>query len=53
MLFLKQPIMLPLLCHKLVTTCHIDSKKVANSKLKLYPCTCEKIEIMESIGLPK
>ena len=47
MLFLKQPLILPFLCHKSATTCQIDSNKVSNSKLKLDLCNCVKIEIIE------
>ena len=35
------------------TTCHIDSDKVSNSKLKLYLCNCVKIEIIESAAPPQ
>ena len=44
MLFLKQPLILPFLCHKSVTTCQIDSCEVSNSQLKLHLC----IEVIES-----
>ena len=39
-LFLKQPLILPFLCHKLATTCQIDSSKVSNSKLKPDQYNC-------------
>ena len=48
MLCLKQPPILPFLCHELATRCQIDSKKVSNSKLKLDICNCVKTEIVES-----
>ena len=35
MLFLKQPLIVPFLCHKLATACQIDSNKISNSKWKL------------------
>ena len=44
-LFLKQPLILPFLCHKSATTCKIGSNKVSNSKLKSDLCNCVKIEI--------
>ena len=50
MLFLKQPLILPFLCHKSATTCKTDSKKVSNSTLKLHLCNCVKAEIIESTG---
>ena len=34
-LFLKQPVILPFLCHESATTGQSDSNKVSNSKLKL------------------
>ena len=45
MLFLKQPLILPFLCHKSATAYQIDSKKASNSKLKLDLCNCIKTEI--------
>ena len=51
MLFLKQPLILPLLCHKSVSTCQIDSNIVSNSNLKPDLCDCVKIEIAESTAL--
>ena len=53
MLFLKQPVMLPFLCHKSGTTCQNDPSKVSNSKLKLALCNCVKIEITESTAPPQ
>ena len=35
MLFLKRPLILLFLCHKLTITTQIDSNKVSNAKLKL------------------
>ena len=37
-LFLKQPLTLPFLCHKLGTTHQIDSYKVSNSTLRPDLC---------------
>ena len=48
MLFLKQTLILPYLCHKLATTCQTDSNKVSNFKLKLYQGNCVKPEITGS-----
>ena len=53
MLFLKQPLILPFLCHKSATTCQIDSYKVSNSKLKPDLCNCEENEIIESTNPPQ
>ena len=53
MLFLKQPLILPFLYYKSVTTCQIDSNKVSNSKLKLDLLNCVKIEIIESTAPPQ
>ena len=53
MLFLKQPPILPFLCHKSATTCQIDLNKVSNSKLKFDLRSCVKIEIIESIAPPQ
>ena len=47
MLFLKQPPILPFLCHKSATTCQIDLYKVSNSKLKPDLCICIKTGIIE------
>ena len=52
-LFLKQPIILPLLFHKSATTCPIDSSKVSNSKLKLDLCNCVKLEVIKSTSPPQ
>ena len=46
MLFLKQPHILPFLCHKSATTDQIDSNKVSNSKLKLDLCNYVITEII-------
>ena len=50
MLFLKQPLFLPFLCHRSATTCQIDSNKVSKPKLKLALSnpTVYKTEIIES-----
>ena len=48
MLFLKQPLFLPFLHHKLATMCQIDLYKVAISTLKSDLCNCVKIKIIES-----
>ena len=53
MLFLKQPFILPVLCHKSATICQIDSYKVSNSKLKPDLCNCVKTEIIESTVPPR
>ena len=53
MLFLKQSLILPFLCHNLATTCQIDSNKVSNSKLKPELCNCVSIEITESTAPPQ
>ena len=42
MLFLKQPLILPFLCHKSATICKIDSNDVSSSKLKSDLCSCVK-----------
>ena len=47
MLFLKQLLILPFLCHKSEITCQIDSNKVLNSKLKLDLYNRVKAEIIE------
>ena len=46
MLFLKQQLILPFLCHKSATTCQIDLNKVSHSKLKLDLCNCVKIDTL-------
>ena len=46
--FLKQPHILPFLCHKSATTCQIDPNRVANSKLNHDLSNCVKLEIIES-----
>ena len=53
MLFLKQPPILPSLCHKSATTCQINSNNVSNSKLKLDLCNCVKIETIEYKAPPQ
>ena len=50
MLFLKQPLISPFLCHKSASTCQIDSNKVSNSMLKPDLCNCIKTEMIESIA---
>ena len=49
-LFLKQPVILPFLCHKSATTCQIESCKVSHSKLKPDLCSCVKAEITERMA---
>ena len=51
--FLKQPRILPFLCHKSATTCHIDSYKVSNSKLKPDLSSCVKTEMIEPTTPPQ
>ena len=53
MLFLKQPRILPFLCHKSATTCQIDSYKVSNSKLKPDLCNCVNTVKIESMAPPQ
>ena len=53
MVFFKQTLCLPFLCHKLATMGQIDSYKVSNSKLKPDLLNCEKGEIIESIAPPQ
>ena len=53
MLFLKQPLMLPLLCYNVTTTGQIDSNKVSNSTLKLDPCNCVENEMVKSTAPPQ
>ena len=53
MLFLKQPLILPFLCHKSATTCQIDSYKVSNSNLKPDQYNCVQTEISESTAPPQ
>ena len=52
MLFWKQPVILPFLCHKSATTGQVDSNRVANSKLIPDLCNCVKTEIIESTTSP-
>ena len=52
MLFLKQPQILPFICHKSVTTSQMNSNKVSNSKLKLDLCNCVKTEVIEPTAPP-
>ena len=53
MLFLKQPLISPVLCHKSVTatTCQIDLKEVLNSMPGL--CNCVKTKIIEPTAPPQ
>ena len=44
---------LPVLCHKLATTCQIDSSMVANLKLKPELCNCANTKIIESTAPPQ
>ena len=53
MLFLKQPFILSVLCHKSATICQIDSCKVSNSKLKPDLRNCVKTKIFESMAPPQ
>ena len=53
MLFLKQPLILPFLCHKSATTCQIHSYKVSNSKLEPELCNSVKTMIIESTAPPQ
>ena len=53
MLFLKQPLTLPLPNHKSATTCHVDLNKVSNSKFTPDLCNYVKTEITESIAPPQ
>ena len=53
MLFLKQSLILPFLCHKSATTCQTDSNKVSNSKLKPEQCNCVKTEIIKYTAPPQ
>ena len=40
--FLKQPLILPILCHKSAIMCQIDQYKVSISRLKPDLCNCVK-----------
>ena len=53
MLFLKQPLILPFICHKSPTTFQIHSNKVSSSKLKPDLCHCVKNEMIEPKALPQ
>ena len=53
MLFLKFPLFFPFLCHKSVTTSHIDPNKVSNSKLEPDLCNRVKIKIIEPTAPPQ
>ena len=53
MLFLKQPLILAVLCHKSATTSQIDSYKVSNSKLRPDLCNCVKKAGIESTAPPQ
>ena len=53
MLVLKQPLILPFLCHKSATTCQIDPNKVSNSKLKPELCKYVKTEMIDSRAPPQ
>ena len=53
MLLLKQPLILPFLCHKSATTCQIDSYKISNRKLKRDLCNCVKTDIIVSKAPPQ
>ena len=53
MLFFKQPLILPFLCHKSATTCKIDSSNVSNSKLKPDSYNYVKTKTIESSAPPQ
>ena len=53
MLFLKQLLSLPFLCHKSATTSQIDSNKVTNFKLKPELCNCADTEMIDSTVPPQ
>ena len=53
MLFLKQPLILSFLSHKLAATCQIDPNKVSNSKLKPDLYNGVKIEMTEPTAPPQ
>ena len=53
MLFLKQPLILPFLCHKSATACQIHSYKVSNFKLKGDLSNSVKTEMIESTAPPQ
>ena len=53
MLFLKQPLILTILCHKSAVPCQIDSNKVFSCKLKLNLGNYVKTEIIESAAPPQ
>ena len=53
MLFLKQPLILPFLCHKSATSSPIDSCKVSNSDFKPDVENHVKIEIIEPTAPPQ
>ena len=51
-LFLKQPLILPFICHKSATTCQNYSNKASNCKLKPDLCNCETATIIKSTAPP-
>ena len=53
MLFLKQPLILPFLCHKSATTCQIGSNSISNSEVKSDLCNCVETKKIESIAPPQ
>ena len=50
---IKATTYLPFLCHKSATTCHIDSYKFSNSKLKSNLCNCVKTNMIEWTAPPQ
>ena len=53
LLFSKQPLTLPSLCHKSVTTSQTDSYKVSNSTVKPNLCNCIKSKMTQSTEPPQ
>ena len=52
-LSLREPLILPILCHKSTTTSQIDSFKVSNFKLKPDLYHCVRNELIESAAPPQ
>ena len=50
MLFLRQPLIFPFLCHKSATICQTDSYMVSNPKWEADLCNCVESEKIESIA---
>ena len=53
MLFLKQPLTVPLLCDNSATNSQIDTYRISRFKLKADLCNCIEIETIESIAPPQ